>query len=109
MTVSRGHVSRGAKPIPAPGERRWVSLRSTHSTCNGDGYRFAQPIPRNYATPGFPSTPTSLGVLIERGLTVFFCRRYLATTSQIGSPEAPSATGAQPATLYFLSASIGFP
>ena len=45
--------------------------------------------------------PISFGEFSVRGVTVFWSRSQRATTSQIGSPLAPSATGAQPATLYF--------
>ena len=51
------------------------------------------------AMPGLPATPLIVGWLSLTGFTTFWLRRYVATTSQIGSPLAPSATGAQPATL----------
>jgi len=53
----------------------------------------------NQARPGLPLMPTSLGRLSLGAATVFLVRSHFATTSQIGSPLAPSATGAQPATL----------
>ena len=40
---------------------------------------------------------------------VFRSRRCFVSTSQIGSPLTPSATGAQPATLYVFPASMGRP
>ncbi len=49
--------------------------------------------------PGLPATPTSVGSLSRRGRTVFASRSQVSTTSQIGGPVAPSATGAQPPTL----------
>src|SRR6185503_12860580 len=61
------------------------------------------------AMPRLPSTPASFGRFSDGAAMLLRSRRYRATTSQIGSPVAPSATGAQPATLYALAASIGFP
>jgi hypothetical protein len=52
-----------------------------------------------YARPGFPSTPTSFGRLSRGDARVCLSRRYRVMTSHTGSPFAPSATGAQPATL----------
>ena len=59
--------------------------------------------------PWLPATPTSRGVLSLRELTAWLARNHEATTSQTGSPDAPSATGAQRATLYCLFAWIGLP
>ena len=59
-----------------------------------------------------PLAPSILGMFKDLALTVLISLRYLATTSQIGSPPtalASSATGAQPATLYVLLGSISLP
>ena len=57
----------------------------------------------------FRATPIRRGRAARRRAMVFLCLSHVSTTSQTGVPLAPSATGAQPATLYFLSASSGCP
>jgi len=52
-----------------------------------------------HATPGLLFMPIRRGEFNLRGVTTFLSRNQVATTSQIGSPDTPSVTGAQPATL----------
>ncbi|MNC89362.1 hypothetical protein D3C83_52840 [compost metagenome] len=59
--------------------------------------------------PGLFLTPISRGRLSRGGRITFLSRRYFTTTSHTGSPDTPSVTGAQLATLYFFRASIGLP
>ena len=64
------------------------------------------------ALPGLPCAPWSRGRFKEAGLMIDSLRRCYAIMSRMGSPPvfpASSDTGAQPATLYRLVASISEP
>ena len=104
-------MHRGDPEEPAVFEGTGVSLSSGQVfwvLALGMGFSAVGAVPGFAATspgaiPGFPARPTRIGTFACTGLITFFARRYFATTSHTGSPDAPSATGAQLATLYFFA------